>query len=395
MLDNVTVECVHPGFINFSLSSQLLQKELIDIYHDARMGVALTSSSKRILIDYGGPNIAKPLHVGHIRSAVIGDCLKRLARFLGHDVISDIHLGDWGKPMGLVILGLMEKYDLSCYFAASYDVSLEPPFNVDDFSELYPYASARSKTDTEFNEKALDITARLQNRENGYYDIWKDVCRLSIEDIKSNYELLDISFDLWCGESSADPYVESMIEKFIFDGHAFMSEGALVIEVREDTDTAPMPPVLLKKSNGALIYASTDLATMVQRMEILNPDEMWYIVDGRQKLHFEQIFRAARKTNVVPITTKLYHIPFGTVNGKDGKPYKTREGGTMKLYDLVEIVTQSAMLKSDIAKNDFEIARKIGVAALKFGDLVNNRNKNYTFDIEKFIQFEGKTGTYI
>ncbi|MDR2526155.1 MAG: arginine--tRNA ligase [Oscillospiraceae bacterium] len=392
-LPDVTADFVRPGFINFTVAPALLCRDLAAIFQDDRCGIPLAIVPRRILIDYGGPNIAKPLHVGHMRSAVIGDCLKRLLRFLGHDVIGDIHLGDWGKQMGLVILGLLERYDLSGYF--SENIPAQPPFSVEDLSAIYPETSAKSKTDAAFNAKAMEITTLLQKHERGYYALWEAICRLSVEDIQNDYARLGITFDLWYGESTADPYVAPMLAKMINEGLATESEGALVLEIAEESDTAPMPPVLLRKSDGAQIYASTDLATLVQRMEQFAPDEIWYVVDGRQKLHFQQVFRAARKARLVPKSTALYHIPFGTVNGTDGKPYKTREGGVMRLQDLVGIVTQGAAAKVVLDDDDGEIARKIGVSALKFGDLINNRNKDYVFDIEKFVQFDGKTGPYL
>ena len=393
--DGVNVACVKPGFINFSVESEQFARDLLAICGDERCGAGLTTIPKRILIDYGGPNIAKPLHVGHLRSAVIGECLKRLAKFLGHDVLGDIHLGDWGKQMGLVILGLMEKFDLHHYFDDTPDEPVAPPFHVDDFEEIYPWASARAQTDKTYEARAQDITFRLQNHERGYYQIWRDICRLSIEDIKADYLLLDVSFDLWYGESTCDAYVDPLLERLIEEGYAHESEGALILEVEEDGDDHPMPPVILRKSSGAQVYASTDLATLVQRREMMRPDEIWYVVDGRQKLHFQQVFRAAVKTGVMPESTKLIHVPFGTVNGPDGTPFKTREGGVMRLRDLIDMVLQAAAAKSPLAAGDPEVARKIGVAALKFGDLINNRGRNYIFDLDKFLRFEGKTGPYI
>ncbi|MBQ2271825.1 MAG: arginine--tRNA ligase, partial [Clostridia bacterium] len=327
-------EVAPPGFLNFVVTDEAFSDLLKEFLEDSRCGVEKTEEPRKIVIDYGGPNIAKPLHVGHLRSAVIGEALKRLCRFLGHDVTGDIHLGDWGTQMGLVIAGLEERYDLSHYFGGS---APKPEITLADLNEVYPMASARSKEDEEFRAKAQDITFRLQQHQDGYYQLWLDVCATSIADIKKDYAALDVEFDLWNGESTCDKYVDPMIDSFVAKGLAYESDGALIMDVAEETDEKPMPPILLRKSNGAQIYASTDLATIVERMETIDPDEIWYVVDARQGLHFEQLFRCARKTGLVKEDTKLLHVPFGTVNGTDGKPFKTREGGTMKLKDLIAL----------------------------------------------------------
>lgn len=383
-----------PGFLNLSVTDEEFSSLLKELLSDPRCGVEKTSQSRKIVIDYGGPNIAKPLHVGHLRSAVIGECLKRLAVFLGHDVTGDVHLGDWGTQMGLVIAGLDEKYDLSYYFGGK---GQKPEITLADLNEIYPLASARSKTDDEFRAKAQDITFRLQKHEDGYYSLWQDICAISIADIKKDYAALNVEFDLWNGESTCDKYVDPMINSFIQKGLAYESEGALIMDVAEESDEKPMPPIILRKSNGAQIYASTDLATIQERMETITPDEMWYVVDARQGLHFEQVFRCARKTGMVKEDTVMVHVPFGTVNGTDGKPFKTREGGTMKLKDLIAMISEAAgrQLSDGALKQDPDAPRKVGCAALKYGDLVCNRNKNYIFDIDKFVQFDGKTGSYL
>ena len=387
-------EVAPPGFLNFVVTDEAFSQLLKDFLSDERCGVEKTESPRKIVIDYGGPNIAKPLHVGHLRSAVIGEALKRLCRFLGHDVTGDIHLGDWGTQMGLVIAGLEERYDLSYYFGGP---APKPEITLADLNEVYPMASARSKEDETFRAKAQDITFRLQQHQEGYYPLWQDICATSIADIKKDYAALDVEFDLWNGESTCDKYVDPMIDSFIEKGFAYESDGALIMDVAEETDEKPMPPILLRKSNGAQIYASTDLATIVERMETIDPDEMWYVVDARQGLHFEQLFRCARKTGLVKDDTVLIHVPFGTVNGTDGKPFKTREGGTMKLKDLIAIISDAAgkQLSAGALALDPEAPRKVGCAALKYGDLVCNRNKNYIFDIDKFVQFDGKTGSYL
>jgi len=388
-------EAAAPGFINFTVQEEGFTGRLLELAADSRCGVEPLSYPRRIILDYGGPNIAKPLHVGHMRSAVIGECMKRLARFLGCDVIGDIHLGDWGLQMGLTIAGIIEKFDVSAYFEGRRPET--PPFTVDDLNEIYPYTSARSKTDEEFKKLAQEITYKLQNQEKGYYEIWEDMCAISIADIKKDYQKLNVEFDLWYGESTCDSFVNPMIDDMTSKGLTFESEGALVMDVSHPNDDKPVPPVILRKSSGAQIYASTDLATIVMRMKEIEPDEIWYFTDARQVLHFEQVFRAARKAGIVKPETKLYHFPFGTVNGKDGKPFKTREGGVMQLKDLIAMITEAAdKLLSPGAKDaDADTARKVGVAALKYGDLMCNRNRNYIFDIDKFVQFDGKTGSYL
>lgn len=387
-------DAVPPGFLNLTVTDEEFSVLLKELLSDPRCGVKKTDTPKKIVIDYGGPNIAKPLHVGHLRSAVIGECLKRLAVFLGHDVTGDVHLGDWGTQMGLVIAGLEERYDLSHYFGKD---TPKPEITLSDLNEVYPLASARSKTDEAFRAKAQDITFRLQKHEEGYYTLWQDICAISIADIKKDYAALNVEFDLWNGESTCDKYVDPMIDSFVEQGLAYESEGALIMDVAEETDEKPMPPIILRKSNGAQIYASTDLATIRERMETIAPDEIWYVVDARQGLHFEQVFRCARKTGMVKEDTVMVHVPFGTVNGTDGKPFKTREGGTMKLKDLIAMISEAAgkQLSEGALEQDPDAPRKVGCAALKYGDLVCNRNKNYIFDIDKFVQFDGKTGSYL
>ena len=387
-------EVAAPGFLNFTVSDREFSALLKELLQDPRCGVEKTALPKKIVIDYGGPNIAKPLHVGHLRSAVIGEALKRLSVFLGHDVVGDVHLGDWGTQMGLVIAGLEERYDLSYYFGGA---GAKPEITLADLNEVYPLASARSKEDEEFRAKAQDITFRLQKHEEGYYTLWQDICAISIADIKKDYAALNVEFDLWNGESTCDRYVDPMIDSFAEGGFAYESEGALVMDVAEESDEKPMPPIILRKSNGAQIYASTDLATIKERMETIGPDEIWYVVDARQGLHFEQVFRCARKTGLVKEDTVLIHVPFGTVNGTDGKPFKTREGGTMKLKDLIALISDAAgkQLSEGALQQDPDAPRKVGCAALKYGDLVCNRTKNYVFDIDKFVQFDGKTGSYL
>lgn len=390
-----TAEAAAPGFLNFTVNDGGFTRLLLDLFEDNRCGVDKLDDPPRVVIDYGGPNIAKPLHVGHLRSAVIGEAMKRLARFMGCEVTGDIHLGDWGLQMGLVIAGLLERYDLSGYFEGNKPD--EPPFSVDDLNGIYPEASARSKTDEDFYNLAQEITFKIQHKEKGYFEIWEDICAVSIEDIKSDYEKLNVQFDLWYGESTCRDYIDPMVDDIAARGLAYESDGALVMDVDLPGDDKPLPPVMLRKSSGAYLYHSTDLGTILMRMLQQDPDEMWYFTDARQALHFEQIFRAARKAGIVRQETTLGHYPFGTVNGKDGKPFKTREGGTMQLKDLIALVTDAAekLLSDEARKDSTDTARKVGVAALKYGDLMCNRIRNYIFDIDKFLQFDGKTGSYL
>jgi len=393
-------EAVKPGFVNFDLTDEYLAKRCMEVSCDEHLGVPQLQQGRKVVVDYGGPNVAKPLHIGHLRAAIIGEAVKRIHKACGAEVIGDIHMGDWGLQMGLVIAQMSEKYaDWRC-FAEDFDPAKEAvnEIDVNELNEIYPYASARSKTDEEFSIKAHRITAQLQAGHPGYTAVWKEIMRVSVADLKRSYERLNVDFEVWYGESDAEKYVEPLLKEL--GGHLRESDGAQVVDVELEEDTAPVPPIIIKKSDGSNMYATTDLATILQRQRDWAPDEILYVVDKRQSLHFTQVFRCAKKAGIVPDSTKLEHLGFGTMNGADGKPYKTREGGVMQLSVLIDSVTQAAREK--LASSEFvneadldEYARKVGVAALKFGDLINQRAKDYIFDIDKFLSFEGKTGVYL
>ncbi|MCL2002975.1 MAG: arginine--tRNA ligase [Oscillospiraceae bacterium] len=382
-----SVETAPPGFINLRLSDAYLASLAKAMAADERLRLPLMEQ-KTIVIDYGGPNTAKPLHVGHLRSAIIGESLCRLARFLGHKVVGDIHMGDWGLQMGLVFAE-MEARGLGAD-----DVT------ADDLTEIYPAASAKAKADPAFAEKAAARTAGLQRGDAELRALWKKLRDLSVDDQKRSYDILGVSFDYWYGESDAEPYVPRVMDILRRGGLLRESDGALVVDVALPEDKEPMPPMLIQKSNGADIYGTTDLGTLLQRKEDFDPDEIWYVTDNRQSFHFKQLFRCAKLAGL-PGKTECLHLPFGTMNGKDGKPYKTREGGVMRLSDLIETVTENALRKvseSDIpmtGEERAEAARKLGMAALKVGDMQNHRTKDYIFDMERFLSSEGKTGPYL
>lgn len=398
------VEVVPPGFINMILTDEAILDVIKEMDSDDNLGICKNTNNETVVVDYGGPNVAKPLHVGHLRSAIIGEAIKRMAKVLGYNAIGDIHLGDWGLQMGLIITEYAEQNPDSSYLDEAY-IGEYPELDItlDNLNEIYPKASARSKIDEEYMSKAQQATFELQNGRRGYMALWKEIVRISVGDMRKNYDKLNVSFEYWYGESDADKYIPDMVEKFIKDGYAYESEGALVIDVEKTDDKAPMPPILIRKKNGSQIYATTDLATIVQRMQDFNPKMMLYFTDNRQGLHFEQVFRCARKTGLVNDDVVLEWGGFGTVNGKDGKPYKTRDGGVKKLSDLIEDVYNAALEKMTEAKTDLDlseeekkdIALKVGISALKFGDLINYRAKDYIFDLDKFMSFEGKTGPYL
>ena len=396
------VEAVMPGFINLKLSGAFLRGYLEEMRTAADFGVEKLGTGKTIVVDYGGPNVAKPLHIGHLRSAIIGESLKRLHTFFGYKAIGDIHLGDWGLQMGLIITELQERQPDLCYFDPDYtgEYPAEPPFTISELEEIYPAASAKKKEDEAFAERAHTATFELQNGRPGYRAIWKHIMDLSVADMTKIYDNLDDHFESWLGESDADPYIPAMIEDIKAKGLAVMSEGALVIPVAEETDKKEVPPCILVKSDGSAIYATTDLATMVQRMKDFTPDKILYVTDKRQALHFEQVFRAARKSGIVGSETELEHLGFGTMNGKDGKPFKTREGGVMRLERLIADMTE--FVRAKVVENQIvdesevdETTAKIALAALKYGDLSNQPTKDYVFDMDRFAAFEGNTGPYI
>ena len=397
-----SAEAVAPGFINLRVAPDALAAHLEQMRLSDRPGVAGTHTPRTVVLDYGGPNVAKPLHIGHLRSAIIGESIKRIYRYFGDTVIGDIHLGDWGLQMGLIIAELRERKPDLPYFDDDFagDYPAEAPFTISELEEIYPTASAKSKVDEVFAKKAHEATYCLQNHKRGYYALWEHIMRVSVADLKRNYENLNVSFDVWKGESDAEPYIPPMLEKLEAQGALVESEGAKVIPVAVDGDKKEIPPCILVKSDGATLYATTDLATIVQRMEDYHPDKLLYLTDKRQSLHFEQVFRAARKTGIVPETTELQHIGFGTMNGKDGKPFKTRSGGVMRLETLIADIT--SYVEQKILENQTlspaeaaETAKVIAVAALKYGDLSNLATKDYIFDLERFSAFEGNTGPYL
>ena len=396
------VEVVKPGFLNLDVDESFLRSYLQEMSVDDRLGMPVPEKAEKIIIDYGGPNVAKPLHVGHLRSAVIGEAVKRIARFHGEDVIGDIHLGDWGLQMGLVITELKKRMPELPYFDPDYtgEYPEEAPFTVSELEEIYPFASAKSKQDPDYYAEAMDNTRRLQEGERGLYALWQKIVGVSVADMKRNYENLNVSFDLWNGEASVHPVIPGMVEDMKKGGYAYESQGALVIDVAEETDAKEIPPCIVLKSDGASLYTTTDLATIKERVEKYNPDKIIYITDKRQELHFTQVFRAAVKSGLAGPDTKLIHIGFGTMNGKDGKPFKTREGGVMRLETLIADIDAEMLSKistnPEIPAGEAEqTSRQVALAALKYGDLSNQASKDYIFDIEKFTSFEGDTGPYI
>ena len=400
--DYSMAEAVMPGFINLKLSDAFLRNYLEEMRTSTDFGVEKIGAGKTIVVDYGGPNVAKPLHIGHLRSAIIGEALKRLYKFMGYNTIGDIHLGDWGLQMGLIITELQERQPDLCYFDPDFtgEYPAEPPFTLSELEEIYPAASAKKKEDEAFADRAHTATFELQQGRRGYRAIWQHIMKMSVADMTRIYDNLDVHFESWLGESDADPYIPAMVEDIKAKGLAVMSEGAWVVPVAEESDKKEVPPMILVKSDGSAIYATTDLATMVQRMQDFTPDKMLYLTDKRQSLHFEQVFRAARKTGIVNADTELEHVGFGTMNGKDGKPFKTREGGVMRLERLIAEMTE--FVRAKVVENKIvsdeevdETTAKIALAALKYGDLSNQPTKDYVFDMDRFAAFEGNTGPYI
>lgn len=396
------LEAVNPGFINMKLSGQFLKEHIQTMAADERLGLEKTENPKTIMVDYGGPNVAKPLHVGHLRPAIIGESVKRIARYMGHKVIGDVHLGDWGLPMGLIITELQVRKPELVYFDESYEGEYpeEAPFTISELEEIYPYASKISKEDAQYKAKALENTFKLQSGVRGHRALWQHILRISVEDLKKNYEKLNVEFDLWKGESDVHDIIPGMAEDMKKKGFAYISEGALVVDVVEDTDTKEIPPCMILKSDGAALYQTTDLATILERKNLYNPDQIIYVVDKRQELHFVQVFRCAKKTGLVGDNVELDFLGFGTMNGKDGKPFKTRDGGIMRLEQLLQDISDEMLKKMldnrNMSKEEAEkTARMVGLAALKYGDLSNQATKDYCFDVERFTSFEGNTGPYI
>ena len=395
-------EACPPGFINMDLSDDFIADYVSKMAADGERFGAEKISSKKIMIDYGGPNVAKPLHVGHLRSAIIGESIKRMARFMGDEVIGDVHLGDWGLQMGLIITELKLRKPELVYFDENYDGDYpkEAPFTIAELEEIYPCASGKSKEDAAYKEAAMTATYELQHGRKGYQALLGHILNVSVTDLKRNYEKLDVTFDLWKGESDAQAFIPDMVQKMKDDGFAYISDGALVVDVKEDTDTKEVPPCMILKSDGASLYNTTDLATLVWRMKDYNPDSVIYVVDKRQELYFTQVFRCAKKTGIVSADKNLYFVGFGTMNGKDGKPFKTREGGVMRLEYLLKEVEDKMLekIKENGTMSDEEAlktAAVVGLSAVKYGDLSNQASKDYIFDIDRFTSAEGNTGPYI
>lgn len=388
------IEIANPGFLNFTATNAFLSQLSNDLLQNNDLGVEKHAEPKKVIMDYGGANVAKQLHIGHLRSPIIGEGLKRLFVLLGDQVISDTHLGDWGLQMGLTIANIMEKFNCDYYFKGRGE---KPQITVEMLNQLYPEATARSKVDDEFKKLAQEITVKLQNKTKGYYDIWQEIRKISVDDIKVEYDKLNTNFDLWMGESDAQDYIEDVYKILNKKKLIKLSEGAEIVEVATDEDKKPMPPVIVKSSTGAGLYATTDIATIIQRQKDYKPDMILYITDNRQNMHFEQVFRCCRLADIINPQQQLEHIGFGTINGKDGKPFKTREGGTVKLNEIIKMVTDKAeeKLKANGVDYDNKLALQIGIAAIKFGDLSNVVTKDYVFDIDKFLSFEGKTGPYL
>ena len=402
-------ESVKPGFLNLKIDEAYLADYVAKMQEDeGRFGCEKTEAPKTIMIDYGGPNVAKPLHVGHLRSAIIGESVKRIGKFMGHNVIGDVHLGDWGLQMGLIITELKLRRPELVYFDDAYtgEYPEEAPFTISELEEIYPTASKKSKEDEAYKEAAMQATFELQHGKRGYQALLKHILNVSVTDLKRNYANLNVSFELWKGESDAQPYIPDMVQKMKDDGFAYISDGALVVDVKEETDTKEIPPCMILKSDGASLYNTTDLATMVWRMKDYNPDEVIYVVDKRQELYFTQVFRCARKTGIVKPETELKFLGFGTMNGKDGRPFKTRDGGVMRLEHLISGINEEMLAKiqeNQKTKENLGIsteeaentAKMVALAAIKYGDLSNQASKDYIFDIDRFTSFEGNTGPYI
>lgn len=395
-------EVVKPGFINLNVKGEVLADYLKNMDADEKLSVSQAETPKTIIIDYGGPNVAKPLHVGHLRSAIIGESIKRIGRYVGHKMIGDVHLGDWGLQMGLIITELRHRKPELVYFDDAFEGEYpeEAPFTISELEEIYPCASAKSKEDEEYRNEALEATHLLQMGKRGYMALWQHIMNVSVADLKKNYNNLNVTFDLWKSEADAQPYIPDMVEYMKEKGYAYEDQGALVVDVKEESDTKEIPPCMILKSDGASLYTTTDLATIVERMKLFQPDEILYVVDKRQELHFIQVFRCARKTGLVKEDTVLSFLGFGTMNGKDGKPFKTREGGVMRLENLIADINEEMYRKivdnrSVRDKDAQDTAKIVALSAIKYGDLSNQATKDYVFDVDRFTSFEGNTGPYI
>lgn len=400
-----SLEIAGPGFINIKLTPQAIVAHLQDQLDAERLGVQNIGQNAPVVLDYGGPNVGKPMHVGHIRAAFIGDTVRRLLKASGFQTLGDVHLGDWGTQMGQILMEFKRRHPEWVYFDESFTGPYpeDAPFTMADFEEVYPAASKACKENEALADEARAATVELQNKRPGYYALWRQFVDLSIASINANYEQMNVHFDLWKGEADVHDLIAPMVEKLKKDGFAVESDGALVVPVSDEGDDKEYPPLILYKRDGAVMYGTTDLATLVERMDLYSPARIVYVVDKRQHLHFEQVFRAAHKSGIVPQNVELTHAGFGTMNGTDGKPFKTREGGVLKLEDLIEMARDKARervaeaeLASDLSSEEKEeIARKVALAAMRFADLQNPRQSDYVFDLDKLVSFEGKTGPYL
>lgn len=396
------IESVKPGFINIDISQDYLAGYLNEMAVAARFGYVNPDADKTVIVDYGGANAAKPLHVGHLRSAVIGESVKRINQYVGNKTIGDVHLGDWGLQMGLIIEELRDRKPELPYFDPDYagEYPSEAPFTIAELEEIYPAASTKSKEDEAFAARAHEATLKLQSGDKSCRAIWHHIMNVSKADLKKNYDNLNVHFDLWKGESDAQPYIDDMVNKMVADGIAYESQGATVVDIKQDGDTKELPPCIVRKSDGAALYATSDLATIVEREKLYHPDTYIYLADKRQELHFTQVFRTAKKAGIVAPEADMRFVGFGTMNGKDGKPFKTRSGGVMRLEHLIEDIDDAVydkiMSNRTVEESEArETARIVGLAALKYGDLSNQASKDYVFDVERFSSFEGNTGPYI
>lgn len=393
-----------PGFINLSLADDFLINHINDLAEDPSFGARNSHTKETVILDFGGPNVAKAMHVGHLRATIIGESLRRLRAFLGDTVVSDVHFGDWGLPMGLLIKEIEMVHPDLPYFDADFSAPYpeKSPVSVEQLQKLYPSASSRSKEDAVFLESARQATFELQQGRAGYHALWRHMLDVSVAETKIDFDLLGAHFTEWHGEADTNDIIPPMLERLEEEGYSEASEGAIVVRVEEEDDKKEMPPLILQKSDGAVMYGTTDLATIEMRQSMHTPDSILYVVDARQSLHFEQVFRAARKCNSIETKTHLEHVGFGTVNGKDGKPLKTRDGGVVRLRSMIEdaiaeakkVVLEAGMDEKFEAAELDDIATKVGIAAIKFADLSNQRMSNYIFDLERFTKFEGKTGPY-
>ncbi|MGN0369197.1 MAG: arginine--tRNA ligase [Butyrivibrio sp.] len=397
-----SIECVKPGFINIVMSDEFIGGYIRGMASEEKFGCECEPKDEIIFLDYGGANVAKPLHIGHLRSAVIGESVKRICQFAGYRTIGDVHLGDWGLQMGLIIVELKERKPDLPYFDENFDGEYpkEAPFTISELEEIYPTASGKSKEDPEFKKAAQQATYMLQSGHKGYQALWRHIINVSVADLKKNYDNLNVHFDLWKGESDAQPYIPDMVKDLVDSGIAYESQGAIVVDISEEGDSKELPPCIVQKSDGAANYETSDLATLIEREKLYAPKSYIYFADKRQDLHYTQFFRVARKAGIVRPETELKFIGFGTMNGKDGKPFKTRQGGVLRLEYLIKEIEDAVYDK--IMENrtvDEAEARKtagiVGLAALKYGDLSNQASKDYIFDIDRFTSFEGDTGPYI